>query len=49
MHFSQDGRQPGPPARRVLEREELVPSGEGWRARQQDVLDVVEFEQGASS
>ena len=36
--------QPGPAAGRRVERQELVAPGDGGRAGQQDVLDVVEFE-----
>jgi hypothetical protein len=38
-----DARQPCPPARPLAERQKLVPSDQRGGARQEDVLDVVEF------
>ena len=47
-HLVEHRPQPGPPLRGVAEGEEFVSSGEGWRARQENVLDVVEFEHSGS-
>ena len=46
LHRFQDCRQPGPSTRGVAKRKEFVSAGERRRARQQDVLDVVEFKHG---
>ena len=48
LHLWKERRQPGASARGVAKRKEFVSPRERGHARQQDVLDVVEFKHGAT-